>query len=327
MSNSSHNPAFFIGKIPVYGKVILAPMDGFTDYPFRQIAHQYGNALSYTEFINCIDVTYGHPHLQKKLTFAQEERPIVFQIFDDDAQRMLESALKLEKLEPDIIDMNIGCSARNVSNRGAGAGLLKDPVKIAQIASSLVKNLHRPVTAKIRLGWDDSSLNYLEIGRILEDSGVSLVALHGRTRRQEYSGQANWRAIGELKNTLKIPVIGNGDIKAPEDIDRMLNATGCDAVMIGRAALGNPWILAQKKKEDIANEEILHTMIRHLKLMCEFYGTRLGVMLFRKHLARYLSGRLTTSELRTWIFNLEHRDELISAITGLLAVPPEKIKE
>lgn len=319
MKEEITKPSFSVGSIPVYGKTILAPMDGFTDYPFRQISHQFGSAMSYTEFINCIDVTYGHPHLDKKLAYEQSERPVVFQIFDDDPQRMVQSAVKLEKLEPDIIDMNIGCSAKNVSNRGAGAGLLKDPPKIAAIASSLVKNLHRPVTAKIRLGWDDSSVNYIEIGKILEDAGISLIALHARTRKQEYSGQADWQAIRNLKQQVKIPVIGNGDIKSPADIDRMIQETGCDAVMIGRAALGNPWILARQNKEDVIPEEILRVMKDHLDLMCEFYGSHLGVTLFRKHLARYLMGRLPTSEIRTWIFNIESQPELNAAMSSILA--------
>jgi nifR3 family TIM-barrel protein len=311
--------SFTVGDIAVKGKIILAPMDGFTDYPFRQIAHQFGSALSYTEFINCIDVTYGHPHLQQKLAFSPQERPVVFQIFDDNPQRMLESALRLEQYEPDIIDINLGCSARNVSNRGAGAGLLREPGKVAQMASWLVKNLHRPVTAKIRLGWDDATINYLEIGKILEDAGVKLVALHARTRKQEYTGKADWTAIQNLKQSLKIPVVGNGDIQTPEDIDLMLHQTGCDAVMIGRAALGNPWILSRRSKEDIPGSEILQVMTQHLNLMCEFYGDHLGVILFRKHLARYLQGRLTTSRVRSWIFNIEQNEELTSAIASVLA--------
>jgi len=251
MIESKTTPSFWVSHIPVYGRVILAPMDGITDYPFRQIAHQFGSALSYTEFLNCIDITYGHPHLKNMLTFSELERPVVFQIFDDDPDRMMQSALKLEKLHPDVIDVNMGCSAKNVSNRGAGAGLLKDPQKIYRIITSLVHTLDVPVTAKIRLGWDESSLNYLEVAGVVEEAGASLIAVHGRTRHQGYTGSANWNAIREVKQHVHIPVIGNGDIKTPADIDRMISATGVDGVMIGRAALGNPWILARRDKSDV----------------------------------------------------------------------------
>ena len=311
--------SFQIGSVQVKGKVILAPMDGFTDYPFRQIAHRFGSALSYTEFINCIDVTYGHPFLKNKITFSDEERPVVFQIFDDDPQRMLQSAIKLSELHPDIMDVNIGCSAKNVANRGAGAGLLKDPGKIQQIASSLVSALDIPVTSKIRLGWDDTSLNYLEVAKILEGSGVSMIAVHGRTRRQEYSGSANWQAIREIKQNVSIPVIGNGDIKFPADIDRMLEETGCDAVMIGRAALGNPWILSGRDKNQVSQRELFETMSEHLNLMTVFYGNPRGVILFRKHLARYLQGYLTSSEIRRKIFNIEQTEPLLEMIADLIS--------
>ena len=330
------SPTFFIGRytvlpvsskeffrirsIPVYGDVILAPMDGFTDYPFRQIAHRFGSALSYSEFINGIDVTFGHPFLKQKLAYSEQERPFVYQIFDDDPQRMLESAQKLEKLHPDIIDVNIGCSAKNVSNRGAGAGLLKDPQKIKLMLSSLVASLQVPVTAKMRLGWDESSLNYMEVSRILEDCGVSMIAVHGRTRRQEYSGSANWDAIREIKASVNIPVIGNGDIKTPADIDRMLSLTGCDAVMIGRAALGNPWILSRRSRSDVPPRELYDTMHEHLNLMCSFYGDTIGVILFRKHLARYLSGFLTTSTIRSQIFSFEQAAPLLDMISSLLSL-------
>lgn len=312
-------PQFYINSLPVFGDTILAPMDGFTDYPFRQIAHQFGSALSFSEFINAIDLAHGHPLLYQKLTFSEQERPVVLQIFDDDPQRMLEGAQKLEKLHPDIIDVNIGCSAKNVSNRGAGAGLLKDPQKIKQMVSSLVQTLKIPVTAKIRLGWDDSTLNYLEVSQILEDCGASMITVHGRTRKQEYSGTADWQAIREIKNRVKIPVIGNGDIKIPADIQQMKDETGCDAVMIGRAALGNPWILSKLNKNEIPAPEIYKVMSEHLALMISFYGNPLGVVLFRKHLARYLSGYLTTSEIRARIFQYDQTEPLLQMVSTLLS--------
>ncbi len=313
-------PQFYINTLPVFGDTILAPMDGFTDYPFRQIAHQFGSALSFSEFINAIDLANGHPLLHQKLHFSDQERPVVLQIFDDDPQRMLEGAIKLEKLHPDVIDVNIGCSAKNVSNRGAGAGLLKDPQKIKQMVSALVQTLKIPVTAKIRLGWDESTINYLEVSQILEDCGASMITVHGRTRKQEYSGTADWNAIRVIKNRLKIPVIGNGDVKTPAEIQKMKEETGCDAVMIGRAALGNPWILAKLNKSDVPTYEIYKVVADHLALMISFYGNPLGVILFRKHLARYMSGYLTTSEIRTRIFQYDQPEPLLQMVSDLLSV-------
>lgn len=316
--SSERIPSFYVKNIPIYGDVILAPMDGFTDYPFRKIAHQFASALTYSEFINGIDVVYGHPFLKQKIFFSIEERPFVFQIFDDDPDRLLTAALILENHQPDIIDLNIGCSAKNVSNRGAGAGLLKDPAKIQKMISSLVTHLNVPVTAKIRLGWDETSLNYLEVSKILEDSGASLITVHGRTRHQEYSGNANWDAIAEIKQQVKIPVIGNGDVKIPSDIVRLKRYTGCDAVMIGRAALGNPWILAGIAKEKVTPEELYRVIQMHLQEMTSFYGDHLGVLLFRKHMARYLRDYLNTSEIRTIIFNLDTAHEVLETIKKLL---------
>lgn len=314
------SPRFYINTLPVFGDTILAPMDGFTDYPFRQIAHHFGSALSFSEFINAIDLANGHPLLKQKLQFSDEERPVVLQIFDDDPQRMLEGAIKLEKLHPDVIDVNIGCSAKNVSNRGAGAGLLKDSQKIKQMVSALVQNLKTPVTAKIRLGWDESTINYLEVSQTLEDCGVSMITVHGRTRKQEYSGVADWNAIRDIKNRVKIPVIGNGDIKTPADIQRMKEETGCDAVMIGRAALGNPWILSKLNKSELPADEIYRVMAEHLALMVSFYGNPLGVILFRKHLARYMSGYLTTTEIRGRIFQFDQPEPLLQMVSDLLSV-------
>ena len=186
---ASEPPVFRVGTIPVYGDLILSPMDGYSDLPFRSLARRLGSAMSYTEFINAIDVVYGHPHLERKLAYLESERPVVYQVFDDDPERLVKAALKLRPRNPDIIDINMGCSARCVSGRGAGAGLLRTPEKIALIFSRLSKELDIPVTGKIRLGWDDASLNYLDIARIIEDNGGKLIAVHGRTKMQGYTGR------------------------------------------------------------------------------------------------------------------------------------------
>ena len=274
--------------------------------------------MSYSEFLNAIDVTHGNPHLKSQICFKESERPFVYQIYDDNPERFLAAARLLAQRNPDIIDMNLGCSAKNVSNRGAGAGLLKTPLKIAQIAAALVEQSSVPVTAKIRLGWDDTSRNYLEVARILEDSGVSLIAVHGRTRRQEYSGKADWQAIAEVKQAVKIPVIGNGDILSYADGLRMLEQTGCDAVMIGRAAIGNPWIFANVDRDQVSAEDKISVMKRHLQGMIELYGEKIAVLMFRKHLVRYMSGTLTTPEIRRSIFSHTESATVLSEISTLL---------
>ncbi|MGH2581569.1 MAG: tRNA dihydrouridine synthase [Anaerolineales bacterium] len=299
------NPDFHVDQIPVYGKTILSPMDGFSDLPFRSLARELGSAMSYTEFVNAIDVINGNPRLEEGLMFLEEERPVVFQIFDDDPARLLQAALILRERNPDIIDVNMGCSAKCVSGRGAGAGLLREPQKIAMIFRTLSAELDIPVTGKIRLGWDDNNLNYLEVARVVEENGGKSLAVHGRTKQQAYRGEANWDAIAEIKAELSIPVIGNGDVRTEADIENMLTYTGCDAVMIARAAIGNPWIFAGLDREDVSGEQVRKTMLEHLESMISFYGTERGLVLFRKHAARYISsfgltaeerGRLLTSE-------------------------------
>ncbi len=318
MSLNHTATSFFIGNIPINGRLILAPMDGYTDSPMRLISKQFGSAVSISEFINAIDIKQGHPHLLSQITFAECERPFAYQIFDDKPERMLAGALKLREHNPDYIDINMGCSAKNVSNRGAGAGLLKHPQKIGEIVESLVKHLDVPVTAKIRLGWDDNSLNYLETSRIIQESGASAITVHARTRKMEYSGSARWEAICEVKAQLSIPVIGNGDVKSLADAERMMAQTGCDAVMIGRAAIGNPWIFSGSQREEQPRSELLRVVEHHLDLMVQHYGEKIGVMVFRKHLTRYLHGYLSTPEIRRNIYSQEKEMELFESICSLL---------
>jgi len=263
-------------------------MTGYSDSPNRQLTREFGSAISYTEFVNAIDIVQDIHRVATRLSFSQVERPITFQIFDNDPARILRASNAVFPLGPDILDINLGCSARSVSNRGAGAGLLKRPDLIEMIIRNLVKISPIPVTAKIRLGWDDSSRNYFEVVRILEANGASLIAVHGRTKTQRYSGQSDWQAIAEIKKMVRIPVVANGDVRSVSDIEQIKNITGCDAVMIGRASIGNPWIFSRRDRHTVSLLETMDVMKKHISLMIAFYGDVLGCTLFRKHLKAYL---------------------------------------
>ena len=315
----SRVPDFFVRDIPIFGDLILSPMDGYSDQPYRALCRSLGSAMSYTEFINALDVLPGHPHLPRKLAYLEEERPVVYQIFDSEPARLLEVALRLQEHAPDIVDINMGCSVRCVSGRGAGAGLLREPEKVAQIFSLLSRSLKIPVTAKMRLGWDQDSRNYRQIARIVEENGAALIAVHGRTRSQGYSGQADWEAIAEIKRSLSIPVIANGDVSRVADIERIKAETGCDGVMIGRAAIGNPWIFSRLDRNQVSQELLQDTMKRHLTGMLDFYGPERGLVLFRKHASRYLTPLDLSTYQRQRLLTASQPVEFLQTLTNLNA--------
>ena len=295
--------------IEVMGDLILAPMDGYSNLPFRSLCREFGSAISYSEFINAIDVPGGHNFVNEKLVFWPVERPVAFQLFDNDPQRLLEAALKLQEYQPDFFDINLGCSDRSVSGRGAGAGLLRTPHLIAEIFQKLTAALDVPLTAKIRLGWDDASRNYLEVAHIIEDNGGALIAVHGRTRQQGYAGVADWDAITDVCRSVRIPVIGNGDVRCVADIERLKQYTGCQAVMIGRAAQGNPWIFARLDRHQVPLDQVHQTMLVHLERMLAFHGEWRGLQLFRKHASCYLNPYTLPKELRQQIMTTSSVDE------------------
>jgi nifR3 family TIM-barrel protein len=291
-------PTFHVRDIPVYGDLILSPMDGYSDLPFRVICREYGSAMSYTEFTACEALLRNVPAALRQLSYAPSEKPqMSFQIFDANEDHIVAAAQKIESLAPGIIDLNMGCSVSGVSGRGAGAGLLRDPQKIGRIFYRMSSTLKVPVTGKIRLGWDAKTRNYIEVAKMLEDNGASLVAVHGRTREMAYKGEADWSAIAEVKNAVKIPVIGNGDVKTVADIARIKAQTGCDGVMIGRAAIGNPWIFQRKERSDVTMDDVIVLLKRHLQEMLDFYGDR-GLILFRKHAVKYMFGMPHVAALR-----------------------------
>jgi nifR3 family TIM-barrel protein len=296
------SPAFHIRDIPIYGGVLLSPMDGFSDLPFRLICRELGSAMSYTEFVN-VDELAATRKLDakcwRKLVFDPvAERPMTFQIYGHDVDKIAGVAQRLQDMRPapDIIDINMGCYVKSISERGAGSGMLRCPDKMELLFNRLSRELRIPVTGKIRLGWDDASRNHVENAKRLEDNGASLVAVHGRTKAQGYGGSADWEAIAEVKRAVRIPVIGNGDVKRVADIERMRAHTGCDGVMIGRAAIGNPWIFAGKDREQVTLGEKIALMRRHLALNLDFYGPKFGLVLFRKHAARYIAGPANEAE-------------------------------
>jgi nifR3 family TIM-barrel protein len=301
-------------------------MDGFSDLPFRSLCRELGSSMSYTEFVNVLDFVPagGRPprqlpaHVEHKLTFLPHERPVVFQIFDNEPRRLLEVALRLQERGPDIIDINMGCSVSSVSGRGAGAGLLRSPLKIARIFRTLSRALQVPVTGKIRLGWDGSSRNYRLVARIIQENGGSLVAVHGRTKVQGYGGQADWDAIAEIKQAISIPVIGNGDVRTVADIEQMKAFTCCDGVMIGRGAVGNPWIFSRLDRQQVSPEQVRQVMLSHLERMLSFYGAELGLVRFRKHASRYLSPLPLGKEQRACLFSAERPDEFLNLLEEIL---------
>jgi len=261
-------------------------MAGFSDIPHRAICRRFGAVLSYTEFVAAEEIIARSKRAWSLLDYVADDRPVVFQIFGNDPLKLLEAAQIIEDLGPDIIDINMGCSTRRVSGRGAGVGMMRHPDRVAETFRLLTNHVSVPVTGKIRLGWEDNQ-NYLEIGRIMEDNGAALIAIHPRTKEQKYHGKADWEAIACLKQTVDIPVAGNGDIWEPADIERMKSETGCDAVMVGRGAIGNPWIFSRQEKSALTVSQVLSIIRKHVWAMDAYYGDR-GLILFRKYCKRYL---------------------------------------
>ena len=297
MPPSNPSPAFFIRDVPVYGDAILAPMDGYSDWQFRSSCHELGSAMSYTEFVKVEKILSRSKEPGKRLFFKEAERPVTFQIYGDDPASILKAALKVQELNPDVIDINMGCPAKSIADRGAGVGMMPTPVKVARTFRMLSSALRVPVTGKIRLGWEKNK-NFKLIARIVEENGGSLLAVHGRTKEQRYSGQADWDAIAEVKSCVKIPVLGSGDVKTVADIERMQQHTGCDAVMIGRGALSNPWIFAGLDRDQVKADQVQHLLRTHLARSVEFYGEQDGQRLFRKYAVGYLLMQDLTREQR-----------------------------
>jgi nifR3 family TIM-barrel protein len=269
--------------------------------------------MSYTEFVRAEDVLDGKASVFKKLTYDESERPIAFQVYGDDPNQIVEAALRIRDLGPDTIDLNMGCPAKSVANRGAGVGMMRTPLKIADTFRKLTNALDIPVTGKMRLGWNDCR-SYKMVARMVEENGGALIALHGRTKEQGYGGVADWDAIAEIKSMVKIPVIGNGDVRKVADTKRMQAYTGCDAVMVGRGALANPWIFSGRDRDQVPPEEVRQFMREHLKRNIEFYGEEDGQRLFRKYVAQYLMMKRLTREERRNILSKKPPEEFLAVL-------------
>ncbi len=295
MITSSQSPSpltvpIQIGTVPFSSRIILAPMDGYSDAPFRLLTRRLGSGASFTEFINTIEVMSRNTKYQERCVFSEEEKPVAIQIFDDNVNRLIAGAARIyEKFKPDMIDVNMGCSVNHVSSRGAGAGLLRHPDKIEAIIAGLVKALPCPVSAKIRLGWDSESINFLTIGKIIQDQGAAMVTLHARTREQLFKGTVDWNAIRNLKAALTIPVFGNGDLLSYRDAERMIAETNCDGVMIGRAAMENPWIFSGYDPSTVPFALFYSTVIEHYTLVKDRYEPARACVVFRKFAKKYLT--------------------------------------
>jgi tRNA-dihydrouridine synthase B len=310
---STLSPTFWVRDIPIYGDAILAPMDGYSDWPFRSMCRELGSAMAYTEFVKVEKILGRSKKPIAKLKYTPEERPVVFQIYGDDPDLIVRAALKVQELGPDIIDINMGCPARTVTGHGAGVGLMRTPLKVARIFKKLGRLLSVPVTGKIRLGWDECR-NHVLIARIVEENGGALIAVHARTKQQGLRGEADWDAIAEVREAVNIPVIGNGDIHTVPDIARMKQVTGCQAVMIGRGAIANPWIFSGLERDQVSAEQVRQVLSEHLDRNIQFYGLEDGPRLFRKHAVRYLQLSELDREARKLILSERPPEEFLKMV-------------
>ena len=307
-----------IGNVELDSPVALAPMAGVTDLPFRILCREQGCGLMCTEMVSAKALLYKNRNTKPLLETKPEERPVAVQLFGSDPDIMSEMALMLEEGPYDIIDVNMGCPVPKIVNNGEGSALMKNPKLAGEILSAMTRKLKKPVTVKFRKGFNDESVNAVEFAKMSEQSGAAAVAVHGRTREQFYSGKADWDIIRQVKEAVRIPVIGNGDIFTPQDAGRMMEETGCDGVMVARGAKGNPWIFRRidhylKTGEVLPKpkpEEVKQMILRHAALLAEFKGEYTAMREMRKHVSWYTAGYPHSAALRNDINLVETMEEL-----------------
>ena len=315
-----------IGNLNLDNRVFLSPLAGVTDLPFRLICKEQDCGMLYTEMVNAKALCYDDQNTKKMLKIEEEEHPVAIQIFGSDPEYMGGAAKILNSYPNEILDINMGCPAPKVVKNGDGSALLKNPELAAKVLKAVVGNSEKPVTLKIRKGWDDTCINAVEIAKIAEDCGISAIAIHGRTREQYYSGKADWDIIRQVKENVSIPVIGNGDVFEVEDAINMLNQTNCDAIMIGRGAQGNPWIFKRINHymqtgeilPEPTLEEKINTAKKHLTLAVEEHGEYVAVREMRKHIAWYLKGLRNSARVRDEINKIESYEEVVNKLESYM---------
>lgn len=319
-----------IGNITINNRIVFAPMAGVSNISYRQIIKQMGAGLIYSEMISTLGITHGGKKTIDLINFEERERPISIQIFGHDTESFIESAKYIEEnFHPDIIDINMGCPVPKVAIKSqAGSALLKDPNKIYEIVKNVVDNTSTPITVKIRSGWDEKNINAVEVAKKIESAGASAIAVHARTRSQGYTGKADWNIIKEVKKAVKIPVIGNGDIKTIEDAKKMLEETNCDAVMIGRTTLGNPWFIKEcvsyiennKIIDKPTNKEKIQMIKTHYELLKKYTSEKQALLEIRTHALWYLKGIPNVKEIKNEIVQTKTEEEFTNIINKLLAI-------
>ncbi len=307
-----------IGNVELENNIFLAPMAGVTDLPFRILCKEMGCGLVYSEMVSAKGILYNNENTKKLLTVEQKERPAAVQLFGSQPEIMAAMAKKIENYDIDIIDVNMGCPAPKIVKNGEGSALTKNPKLVGEIVKAMVTAQKKPVTIKFRKGFDEEHINAVEIAKIAEQNGAAAVAVHGRTREQYYSGKADWDIIKAVKEAVSIPVIGNGDVFTPQDAKNMLEYTKCDAIMIGRAAQGNPWIFQRinhyintgEMLPEITPEQKVEKALRHARMLIEYKGEYIGVREMRKHISWYMKGIKGAAELREKINRANSYNEI-----------------